>query len=335
MLTEKNQIGKREDLADYITRVDAKSKPYLAMVPKGPAISNMLNEFLCDDFEDPSDDAVEGGADVDNFDNAVPNRARIQTYAMKARESAMVDDLAENVSEVAGLSKGELAEAVMKKLEKLSRSIEAFLCGDQDHQAGASGVPYKIRGLGKWIALASSQSAPTVNTNYQTLAAQLDTTAMASITESLVQDIMESVYGVTGQQMKGILLCGPKLKRRFSTFTQVAASANVAQSVVRYYSTQFNHVIDNVVDQFNGDFGTIDLHLTLWNAHANFGGSAAANLRRGYLIPDMNLLELNYKRKPRVKQLEDRGGGPRFLCDAIFGSKCKNPKPFAKFAGTS
>ena len=44
MLLEKNQIGKREMLADYIARVDAASTPVLSQIPKGPQVSNMLME---------------------------------------------------------------------------------------------------------------------------------------------------------------------------------------------------------------------------------------------------------------------------------------------------
>ena len=45
MLIERNQVGKREMLANIIARVDAKSTPVQAMIPKGEDISNMLMEW--------------------------------------------------------------------------------------------------------------------------------------------------------------------------------------------------------------------------------------------------------------------------------------------------
>jgi hypothetical protein len=36
-----------------------------------------------------------------------------------------------------------------------------------------------------------------------------------------------------------------------------------------------------------------------------------------------------------VKQLEDRGGGPRFLVDAILGWKVKNPLGLGAFKAAS
>lgn len=334
MLTEKNQIGKREWLADLITRVDAKSKPLLAMIPKGEDIRNMLEEYQMDDFEDPDDISAVDGTDIANFDNATKNRARCQTYAMKIMDGAMVSDLAENVSDVAGLSKGEKAEAIMKKLEKLGRVIEGFLAGDQDHQAGGAGVAYKVRGLGSWIQ-ATAQSLLPVDSNYLPPSGNIDASAMASITPTSVNDQLESSYTVTGQEQTFELVCAPKLKRRFSTFVEVnQQTPNLTTSTIRTYNTQFAGRISNVVKVFEGDYGDINLHTSLWNAHANFSGSAAANLRRGYGLI-MKLLSLHYKRKPRVKELEDRGGGPRFLCDAIFTMRVKNPKPLLKWSGTT
>src|SRR5262245_50086744 len=148
MLLERNQIGKREQLADMISRVDAKDTPVQAMMPKGEKIKNTLQEWQVDDFEDPNSDmAAEDGVDVDTFGNASPNRQLLQGRAMKIRDSAMVSDFAEEISDVAGLSKGELAESIMKKLKRLARAREAFVCGDQEAQVGAAGVPDQFRGL--------------------------------------------------------------------------------------------------------------------------------------------------------------------------------------------
>ena len=61
MLLERNQIGKREMLANIIARVDAKATPVQSMIPKGEAITNMLMEWQMDDFEDEADLAVEDG----------------------------------------------------------------------------------------------------------------------------------------------------------------------------------------------------------------------------------------------------------------------------------
>lgn len=331
MLLEQNQIGKREDLADYITRVDAKSKPLLAMVPKEKELTNTRCDFQVDNFEDAEDNAVLDGADVETFDNASEDRALLSVYCQKFRDSAQVSDMAEEVSNVAGLSKGELAESIMKKLEKLSRDIEAALCSDNDTQAQAGETPYKTRGLGSWLN-SSAQATLPVDENFRTPSGSLDNTAIANLTEDIVNNILQSNYEQTGKIEEYVLLCGPTLRRRFSTFTRISAgSTNVMSTIRTYNSNASEKKISNVIDRFEGDFGNIELHPTLFNAKFT---STAASTRRGYLLL-MKLLAIKWKRYPRVKQLEDRGGGPRFLVDAIAAFKHKNPLVGGKFYATS
>lgn len=338
MLLERNQIGKREMLADYIARVDAKSTPVQSMMPKGEALSNMLMEWQMDNFEEPDEVAVEDGVDAETFDNASPDRALAQMYAMKVRDTAMVSDLGEEVSDVAGLSKGEVAESIMKKLTKLARCIEAYISGDQETVAGAAGVAYKGRGLGKWIQNGAQSLLP-VDANYRTPTGSINTTASASLTQDNVNDVMQSVYEQTGVEGRFDLCLGPTLKRRFSSFLATQSASPNTFSIIRTYNTQFAGKINNVVTQFEGDYGLANLHTTLWNAHKNtaFGGDGSTTTTgkvRGYLL-NMMLLSLHYKRRPRVKQLEDRGGGPRFLVDGILGWKVKNPLGLGAFKATS
>jgi hypothetical protein len=334
MLLERNQVGKREMLANIIARVDAKNTPVQSMIPKGEPLTNTLVEWQADDFEDPhSDMAAEDGVDVDSFSNASPNRALLQGRAMKIRDSAMVSDFAEEVSDVAGLSKGELAESIMKKLKRLARAIEAFICGDQEAQVGAAGVPDQFRGLGVWIQ-STAQAVYPVPTQFLTPAASIDTTAMASVTDTIVGDVLESAYTKSGDISEFELIAGPKLRRALSAMVTKVSGATNTFSYIRTFNTEFKGKIGSVVQQFDGDFGLINIHPTLWNAHVNFGGSAAANLRRGYLLR-MKFLSMHYKRMPRVKQLEDRGGGPRFLCDAVLSFKVTNPLGLGAFKATT
>jgi hypothetical protein len=85
------------------------------------------------------------------------------------------------------------------------------------------------------------------------------------------------------------------------------------------------------VDTFEGDFGTISLLPSLFNAKDQ---DEATQIRRGYLL-DPNMLELRYGRRPRFQELEDQGGGPRGLIDAICALVCWNPKSLGKFSSTS
>lgn len=333
-LLERTQVGKREMLADLIARVDAKNTPVQSMMPKGEAVTNMLMEWQVDNFEDPDNLRVEDGEDVTSFSSASPNRARIGVYCEKVRDSAQVGDLAENVSNVAGVEGGsELAESIMKKIKRVARSIEIDICGDNETNQEAAGSPYAGRGLGVWIQNGAQTVLP-VPTAFRTPAGSIDSTAIASLTETLVQDVLTSIYEETGVIGEFEWVVGPTLRRQISTFaTRVTASTNSA-GIIRTYQTQWSGKLSTVVMQYEGDFGRLNVHPSLFLAHANAGGSTAANPRRGYVLP-MRLLSMHWKRKPRVKQLEDRGGGPRFLVDGIVGWKVLNPLGLGAFKATT
>ena len=81
------------------------------------------------------------------------------------------------------------------------------------------------------------------------------------------------------------------------------------------------------MDIFEGDFGTLELIPSLFLA---MDASSAEQLSRGYVL-DMDMIELRYNRKPRYQELEDRGGGPRGIVDAICALCVKSPLGLGKF----
>lgn len=333
MLLELNQIHKREMVLNIISRIDARNTPIQSIIPKGPPITNTLVEWTVDKFEDPHQDmAWEDGKDVDSFSNAVEDRAMVRTYAMKILDAAQASDFAENVSDVAGLSKGEIAEAILKKTKRISRAIEGFVCSDLDCQQGASGTPYRGRGLGSWIS-SSAQATLEVPSAYRTPAGSINSTAVSSLTETLVNDVLQSVWEQTGEIENLQLVCGATLKRQFTSFSTRTSSATAAP-VVRSYTTNFTGRLNSVVTQYDGDFGMVNLIPTHFNAHPNFDGSTTLAPLRGYVFPT-KALQMSIKRMPRVKLLEDRGAGPRFFIDWIGAWWPTNPLGLGKFAATS
>jgi len=333
MLLELNQIHKREMVLNTISRVDARNTPIQSIMPKGQAVTNTLVEWTADKHEDPNQDmAWEDGKDVDGFSNAVPDRGMIRTYAMKILDSAQASDFAENVSDVAGLSKGEIAEAIMKKTTRIGRAIEGFVASDMECQVGAAGVPYRGRGLGKWINN-SAQAVLEVPSAFRTPTASINATAVGSLTEALVNDVLQSVWEQTGEIDNLQLVCGATLKRQFTSFaTRVSTVASAPQ--VRSYTTDFKGTLDSVVTQYNGDFGNVNLIPTTFNAHPGFDGTTTLSPLRGYVFPT-KALNMSIKRLPRAKMLEDRGGGPRFFIDWVGAWWATNPLALGKFAATS
>ena len=332
-----SQTGIRQDLSDLIAVVDAKTCPVISMAKKGAEPINPLTQWQADAFNAATVPAgVLSNTDVsssDFVDNAA-NRVLLSARIQKFREVPSVDDLAQHVSEVAGIGKKkEMARAVSKSLEQMKRSMEAAFCSDQEGVEQSGVTPYKTRGLGKWIQNGAQSDLP-VNSAYRTPTASINTTATASLTENNIQDMLQSLYEQTGKAQTYSLVCGPALKRQFTSFTRTQfASTNVA-SAIRVLNQKDDNKIVSTVDIFEGDFGTLELIPSLFLAKDATVNAAAVQNGRGYVL-DMDMVELRYNRKPRFQELEDRGGGPRGIVDAICALCVKSPLALGKFAPTA
>ena len=332
-----SQTGIRQDLSDLIAVVDAKTCPVISMAKKGAEPINPLTQWQADAFNAATVPAgVLSNTDVsssDFVDNAA-NRVLLSARIQKFREVPSVDDLAQHVSEVAGIGKKkEMARAVSKSLEQMKRSMEAAFCSDQEGVEQSGATPYKTRGLGKWIQNGAQSDLP-VNSAYRTPTASINTTVTASLTENNIQDMLQSLYEQTGKSQTYSLVCGPALKRQFTSFTRTQfASTNVA-SAIRVLNQKDSSKIVSSVDIFEGDFGTLELIPSLFLAKDATVNPAAVQNGRGYVL-DMDMVELRYNRKPRFQELEDRGGGPRGIVDAICALCVKSPLALGKFAPTA
>jgi hypothetical protein len=327
-LFERTQAGKREDLADYITLVDAKDTPVTSMIPKGNKPGNTLLSFQVDNMPSPSVAGSVDGVDVSAYENLNTGRAKLNNYVQVFQRAIRVSPLSVDVSIVAGL-RDELSGMVAKGIKVLKRDMEATICGDADMQADAIvssvAVPYLTRALGSWINNTAQGVLP-VPDAYLTPAASINTTATGSFTEVDAQGVLTSIYNQTGQMKTFDTVVGPTLKRAFSNllYTATASGTNAYASIRTLSRDAFSDTISSSVDLFEGDFGSLRLHPTLFNVNAF----------RGYVL-DMDLLELRYTNLPQVTELPDAGGGPARLIKAVAGLVCKNPLGLGKFSASS
>jgi hypothetical protein len=206
-----NQVGAREDLADLIAVADQKSTPLLSMARKSKDPTNPLFSWLVDNLEEPVLTGVLSNADATTFSNPAAGRQRLYGRIQKLRRLPKIDDLAESVSDVAGIGrKREMARAVTKSLQEIARDLESVFCSDSDSTEQSGVTPFTTRGLGSWISnSAQADSATAVPAAYRTPAASISTTATNSITDSTIQALLQSLYEQTGKVKSYTLLCGP------------------------------------------------------------------------------------------------------------------------------
>lgn len=317
------QVGAREDLADLIAIADQKQTVFTSAVKKSAAPTNVLFSWLVDAMEEPNLDGVLSNEDATTFVNSAKNRARLYGRVQKKWVNPKVDDLAENVNNVAKIGKREMAHAAAKSIKQLGIDLESVFLSDQDSQEQDDPEPYKTRGLGSWInSSAQADTATAVPAAYRTPAGSISTETIGNTTDTVVQNLLQSIYEQTGKSKTFSLICGPTLKRAFTGFTQTAFGTTNTAATVRVYNADLaSNTVEHKVDVFIGDFGTLML---LPSNYVRRDVSAAASLRSGFVL-DMDGISLRYNRRPTYKPLPDLGGGPRAIIDAIVGLQVDNP----------
>lgn len=325
-LLEKDQIGKREDLADYIALVDAHDCPLVSGAKKGAKPGNTLMQWQCDSYAATSTAGVVDGTDVTSSDYQNPgeNRAILSNYVQVHRRTIRVSPLSIEISNVAGLN-DELAGGIAKKLVEIKRDMEATYLSANDAQADDGTNAYLTKGLGTWIST-SGGSVLQVPSGFRTPSASIETTATTSnITDTTVQDVLASIYSQTGSIKNFTMPLGRTLKRAFTdrltgTRSVTDTTNNIAATQVRTFSPQSGKKVSIAVDIFEGDFGTVSL------VPDNFMPAQTD----GYVL-DMDGIEIRYGKLPEVKELSDNGGGPIRMIEAVASLCVKNPLAHGKF----
>lgn len=324
-LYERSQVGKREDLADYISLVDAKDTPFVAMAPKGSKPGNTYLQWQADNFPATATTGTVDGTDVTSSDyqNLNSGRALLANYVQVFRRPVRVSPLSVDVSIVAGL-KDELAGMVAKGITLMKRDMEATFLSANDGQADNGTNPYLTKALGTWIST-SGGSTPAVPSAFRTPSASIVGGSAASTTldEAMVQGLLTSIWGQTGTFRDYDGIVGSSVKRAFTNLlftTSQNANTNTASSIRTFNREADSETFLSSVDVFEGDFGRIRLHPDAFMPAAY----------KGYVIP-MDLCEIRYSSLPEVKDLPDYGGGPARLIEAVAGLVVKNPLAFGKF----
>ena len=323
-LTEADQGGVREQLADYITMLQVRNFPFTSLLPKESKPNQGLVQFQVSEYPDVDQQGVLEGLDVQEFDSVERDmlQARRQRFWWNPAVTTEVD---ENV--VAGLAGGEMVSQKKAALILVKTKLEMRCLSNLDSTPSKPKVGQTFRGMFSWQQVAAQTDLP-VPVAWRAPTASVYTSTLALLTETAFGDLMESQF--TARQSKADLLgiCGIKLKRRLSSFGSYMDDVTNTLQVRTVTRAQDNKTLINVVEHLTLDSGDVDLMVSSWLARDIKGATTDYSSRSGLFV-DTNLLALAYTRLPRIRDLEDRGGGPRAICDLMASLINKNPKGHA------
>ena len=309
------QAGGREDLSNLIANVDAKSTVFTSMAKKG---------------KKPAAGTVDG-TDVDmtsagSFTNPAKNRVLAQNYAQIFRRVFRISSLANEIQVVAGV-KSELANGIAKKLVEIKRDMELTFLNDADAQIDdGSSNAYLTKSMGSFLHASGTGGGGSdlvVNSNFRNNAKTVN--KADEVTETDVQNMLKQLFENTGTIRDYDLLCGTALKRTFTSFTQSATGSDDRLAIKTFNTESSAKAFINVIDVFEGDFGRLRLHPSTFIAESG----SAVNFK-GYVIP-FDQVEVRYGKLPQIKELQDNGGGPARLIEAVAALVVYNPKAFGYY----
>lgn len=315
-LYESDQVGKREQLADFITNLDVKNTPVMSRLRRDKKLTNKIAMWQVDAYPEPQTDGVPDGEDAATWEN-FDNREILTGVAQKMWRLPFVSDFAENVTDIAGLGqKAEFAEQLRKGMVMLKRDMESRICAaDLEASVQGAGVAANTtRSLGKWIQ-ATAQAIYPVPAAFLTPSAQIITTATDTITEDALKTLCKSIWDTTGTAMDFDFYVGSTLKGQLSGLP-IYEAASVTDK--RRIAVEGNKLVQ-LLDVVQNDFGRMRIHLSPFIAK-----DTAYSAIRGFLL-DMSKIMIAWNRMPRVKEIENKGGGRRAIIDAIFMLKMLNP----------
>ena len=319
-------ISNREDLLDVLTILAPEETPVLSSANKERASSTFV-EWTVDSLASPSTSGVAEGADVTAFTDKFSGRARLGNYIQKFRRDYMVSDLQEAVDSV---GPAKVAQAEAKAIRELKRDIEATLISDNDRSVeNGAGTSYGLRGLGDWI---DSSGPSDVESAFRTPSTSIHSSGV--FTETTLNELITSIYRVTGSTNSLMLVADTALRREIADFARLTPTGagedyNAAGSVRDVNYDGNSSTIKLSVELYQSDHGVVSI--------VNMNPDCApdtTNKDTGYLInPEyFGIAELIPMGSTRLPNL---GGGERGYVDCALTSLVYHPGAHGKITALS
>ena len=242
-------VSNREDLTDVLTILAPEETPILSSANKQRASATNV-EWTVDSLAAPQTAGISEGADVTSFTDQFAGRAKLGNRVQKFRRDYMVSDMQEAVDSV---GPAKIAQAEAKAIRELKRDIEATLAGTQDSAIeNGAGVASQLRGLGDWL----DGAAGDVPAAFQTPASSIAATGTA-FSETILNNLISSVFRVTGSASNLMLVADTGLRRVIADFARTTSSATDNVRTVNYDGDSGS--IKLSVDLYESDHGVVSI----------------------------------------------------------------------------
>ena len=315
-------VSNREDLSDVLTILAPEETPVLSSLPKTRA-SGTFHEWTVDSLSAPTTAGIAEGADVTTFTDQFSGRARLGNYTQKFRRDFMVSDLQEAVDSV---GPAKIAQAEAKAVRELKRDVEATLLSANDRAVeDGAGTVYKLRGLGDWIDSSGPSDVPS---SFRTPSGSIHSSG--AFTETVMNNIITSIYRVSGNTNSLTLVADTALRRKVSDFARTGVDGSTSHEGVRTVN-------------YNGESAQIKLSVELYQS--DHGIVSVVNMNPD-CAPDTSDKDTGYFVNPEYAgigelipmgsaRLPNQGGGERGYVDCALTLAVYHPGAHGKITAIS
>jgi hypothetical protein len=319
-------VSNREDLTDVLTILAPEETPILSSANKKRANATKV-EWTVDSLSTPQKAGISEGADVGTFTDKFAGRARLGNRVQKFRRDYMVSDLQEAVDSV---GPAKIAQAEAKAIREMKRDIEYTLASDntQEIEDGSS-QPNELGGLGDWIQNAAGSAV--VPAAFRTPDTSIVDVTDGSFGETELNDLITSIFQVTGSTDDLMLVADTALRKDISDFARISTPGGSAVNTRSVNYDGNNGTIKLSVDLYQSDHGVVSIVNGNPDCMPEQAGTAGMS---GYLInPEYygihELIPMGSTRLPNL------GGGERGFVDCALTLGVYHPGAHGKIGSSA
>jgi hypothetical protein len=312
----------RQTIADVLYNTDADETPVLALIKKGEKPNGMTATWQ---GEKISPNATTGV--VDNTPATSPTsrpRRLITAYCQHFRKEWGVGYLA-TLSNVAGIGRNEAGKQLAAAMVEHRIMVEARMLGIDEMQAESSPTPYEMRGMFMWLS-AAAQAVNAVHADLRPTSSQNLTTAMASVTETIIKAAIQACFTQRGGIVDLLGVVGGDLRQVIDDFTNVYPAASSSTQPRTMYALNDPRTYQNTVDMIKTSFGRVSLMTSPRLVVDETTGEATAYSPKSGIFIDRKMWELCWLDAPANTNLAADGSGKKGFVDGVGIVKCLNPR---------
>jgi len=233
-----DQIGRREDLGNFVYMVSPTRTPFRNGIPRTIA-TGRLHEWQIDSLASAAQNRVLEGDDATT--DAVTATTRLSNTCQISDKVARVSGTSQAV-QVAG-RRNELAYQVVKKSKEMNRDMENDLLANAIEAAGNTTNARGLGGLPTWITTNTSNGTSGSDGSLGNTA-RTDGT-QRSFTETLLKSVLKQCYDSGGDPE--CIMVGSFNKQKLSGFTgnatrEVQAADNKLYAAISVYQSDFGEL---------------------------------------------------------------------------------------------